>query len=658
MPAAKFRPGESPLLQQRVKAYKHVLAHTPPPTSGGKEQAAKEGSSRDTRDPKASSEVKSAWKAHGASVWAKMQSQIWQHASKTDPLAMPEVKAVLEALRKLDGLELYYKVLTHDTMGKAHRKDLISERNGVVYLRLSDHYERMKADNQTRDGRSATKNGTGWGADDWTGDEYRKAHARVIWEMGNKAYAASRFSEAKNEFTFASEFDPTEPVYRLNRAACGVKLKQFADAERDCTDSLALDPTNYKAYFRRGISRAALNKLEEAKRDFDEALRLEKDPKLQAELRKLSEEALKPSKPKRGSQPVQEDPTVQKDVIASISIAPEAASTEGSTNGKAVTITTTSGVTATIPCDSTVSSKGIDKGKGKAKDVEELPSANEIPDASLESSPATSTRPAGKIMFGSIAAVDDAATTNNAASTSAAMSPSSTWGSASAGTSASSSRSSAFGSPATSCVDVPEAGPSDASTKPATGLGLLDSAKVETVSSSIGTALKADSGSGASAMVTDAKPQAGCSAAPARPSRASKAGTQPASSLPAGLKTSTKRSATAQLHHTGSGRTDGQPNGGELGAAVAALEPEVTVLKSRLNAQRELVAWSTRAVEVVSQVEFARCFGMVVERETGVPRQTWIDGELAKLVAWIRTYVDEKREELQVGNQRNRAVGR
>lgn len=177
-----------------------------------------------------------SWRTRVTSAWKKMADILWQYANDIDPLQLPRVKAAHDALVKLNGLDLFYTVVTREVAAIETRKDMITQLPDSTRLNLSSQYERMKKENQTIK-RQATDTPRD---DDWTGADYRKALARAIREQGNQAFAQNAYQEATEQYTRAIGYDATEPIYPLNRAACLVKLKRYSEAERDCTGKFAL----------------------------------------------------------------------------------------------------------------------------------------------------------------------------------------------------------------------------------------------------------------------------------------------------------------------------------------------------------------------------------------------------------------------------------
>lgn len=122
-------------------------------------------------------------------------------AEAIDPLSLPKVKGALETLTRLDGLDLFYTVVTRELEASqthasgtavAHAQppsaSAVSrmaaaemQANGTAAKRgaFSTQYERMKRENRELRG----KDGAAASDDEKTGAEYRKALARAIREQ-------------------------------------------------------------------------------------------------------------------------------------------------------------------------------------------------------------------------------------------------------------------------------------------------------------------------------------------------------------------------------------------------------------------------------------------------------------------------------------------
>ncbi|PWN45194.1 hypothetical protein IE81DRAFT_320366 [Ceraceosorus guamensis] len=256
------------------------------------------------------------WAARLEDLWNGMAEILWGIANAVDPLELPQVQSALQTLTSLNGLDLFYTVVTRELEAAqthangtavAHAKP---PKNGIPCRMLtpsfptsttgilSAQYSRMIEENRALKEKEEPADKPLRALDDeerdrQTGAEYRRALARAMREQGNNAHTASRYAEATEHYTRAMGYDPSESIYPLNRAACLLKLQRYADAERDCTASLVLNPDNPKAFFRRGIARASLGCKEEAVQDLDDALEKQKgEPAAYKELSKLRENFL------------------------------------------------------------------------------------------------------------------------------------------------------------------------------------------------------------------------------------------------------------------------------------------------------------------------------------------------------------------------------
>lgn len=67
--------------------------------------------------------------------------------------------------------------------------------------------------------------------------EERQVAALKAKEEGNKEFLASRYEQAKEQYSRAIHFDSSVAVYFSNRAACELKLEQFGLAIEDAGTS-------------------------------------------------------------------------------------------------------------------------------------------------------------------------------------------------------------------------------------------------------------------------------------------------------------------------------------------------------------------------------------------------------------------------------------
>ncbi|KAK2076490.1 hypothetical protein QBZ16_001016 [Prototheca wickerhamii] len=104
--------------------------------------------------------------------------------------------------------------------------------------------------------------------------EASKAVAEQHKEKANAAFKAKHYREAVDEYTAATEADPSNPIYLSNRSFAHLRLEEFGAALVDASKAIELDPTYVKAYYRRGDAAFALARFKDAIRDFRAAARL------------------------------------------------------------------------------------------------------------------------------------------------------------------------------------------------------------------------------------------------------------------------------------------------------------------------------------------------------------------------------------------------
>lgn len=233
-------------------------------------------------------------------AWQDMADTLWEIAEEIEPMKLPQVTEALDALSKLDGLELWYMICMREleaTSGVT-KQGKNKRANGVLASTMSGEYDKLKKQNDKLKKVKLTDDG----AKDELGVGLRKALARSIREQGNALFTKGLYEEASDLYTKAIGYDDDEAVFPLNRAACLVKLSRFKEAEADCTRALELDCSNHKAFFRRGVSRAGLGDVEGAVVDFKEVLHLQReDANTFSELRRLSTQFLQQAAKKHGS---------------------------------------------------------------------------------------------------------------------------------------------------------------------------------------------------------------------------------------------------------------------------------------------------------------------------------------------------------------------
>lgn len=108
--------------------------------------------------------------------------------------------------------------------------------------------------------------------------------AETLKEAGNKEFKAHNYDKALEKYTMAIEYDPNEPSYYANRAACYLAMKRYNHCVQDCNRTLNLNPDFVKALRRRAQSYMMMGKINLAIGDYRAAVEKENDKKLVAEL--------------------------------------------------------------------------------------------------------------------------------------------------------------------------------------------------------------------------------------------------------------------------------------------------------------------------------------------------------------------------------------
>lgn len=84
---------------------------------------------------------------------------------------------------------------------------------------------------------------------------YSGKNANLSWEQkrekalefkgeGNKLFGQKKYQPAVEKYGIAIEYDPTDPVFYTNRAACYTELKKYDEAISDCKMAVALGKSN------------------------------------------------------------------------------------------------------------------------------------------------------------------------------------------------------------------------------------------------------------------------------------------------------------------------------------------------------------------------------------------------------------------------------
>ncbi|KAG6843153.1 hypothetical protein H0H93_002043, partial [Arthromyces matolae] len=101
---------------------------------------------------------------------------------------------------------------------------------------------------------------------EWAAEDSKAASLKA---EGNSAFKEGDYKQAFVIYSACMYLSPPEPLYALNRAAAGLKLRMFSTAEKDATMVLrdSSGKTLGKAYFRRAQAFKFLGKLDKALED-------------------------------------------------------------------------------------------------------------------------------------------------------------------------------------------------------------------------------------------------------------------------------------------------------------------------------------------------------------------------------------------------------
>jgi tetratricopeptide (TPR) repeat protein len=101
--------------------------------------------------------------------------------------------------------------------------------------------------------------------------------AMAYKEKGNQFFKAGDFAKAIENYTYATEMDPKNPIFYTNRAAAYEHLKKFDKALRDSLKSVKHDPKWAKGYWRAGNAHMGLEDFKSALDSYKQACQLAPD---------------------------------------------------------------------------------------------------------------------------------------------------------------------------------------------------------------------------------------------------------------------------------------------------------------------------------------------------------------------------------------------
>jgi len=131
-----------------------------------------------------------------------------------------------------------------------------------------------------------------------------KAAAEAAKNAGNALLGKGDHAGAVAKYTEAIALNPSNAIYRANRAAAHVNLKQFDKAIEDCKASIAIDPNYAKSHYRLGQSLAAQGEYAACLEPFERALALSgSDESMAVTIR----EQIKQAKAKLNPVPMEDD---------------------------------------------------------------------------------------------------------------------------------------------------------------------------------------------------------------------------------------------------------------------------------------------------------------------------------------------------------------
>ena len=82
-------------------------------------------------------------------------------------------------------------------------------------------------------------------------------------EKGNELFAMQKYMEAIEQYTIATQLDPSNAVFHQNKALCYKNVGQWKRAQEESLAALQLDANNFKCYHVLGISQIQLARQEQ-----------------------------------------------------------------------------------------------------------------------------------------------------------------------------------------------------------------------------------------------------------------------------------------------------------------------------------------------------------------------------------------------------------
>lgn len=99
--------------------------------------------------------------------------------------------------------------------------------------------------------------------------------AEAYKEKGNDEFRKGDFAKAIENYTYATEMDPKNPVYFTNRSMCYFKMGEHAKSLRDAEKSIKLNNNWVKGYYRAGMAQVEMGQFKEAVKSLEQAAAME-----------------------------------------------------------------------------------------------------------------------------------------------------------------------------------------------------------------------------------------------------------------------------------------------------------------------------------------------------------------------------------------------